>query len=310
MRNIVEVAPPFTVDEFITASYGLQLEANERQVRTEARISSLGSCARETGYMMAGVEPTDPQQDDPERRHSKLTTEQGTYVEDLTCDVIDQMGHHVSNRQLCIGHPVCKDHEQGPLDYPMTGHPDGELGLLAGEQWGFEHKHLGRYTYLETFKKGFHLAHPGYLAQIILYGHALGWEKVLCVVLAQDASSTEFERRQAARYAVSGKAKETRDRNAWALRKDWNPKVLFYAYDLRPAYAFVPALQDRADEIANYVSALGPDAIKRDFSGVTKRDDGHPAFPCGYCDFATRCNEVGSTGMAVRPLPFYRATVS
>jgi hypothetical protein len=143
---------PFTAEEFIDAAYELEMDINKTQVHHRPRASGLASCAREQGYSYSGTPESNPQRDDPRRAPGVLTTEQGRHVEDLTCEIIDHMpqGLTVVDRQIEL-----------PVDYPVSGHPDGRLQPKAGGPmpdglvWGFEHKHLGRFSYMKTFKLGF-----------------------------------------------------------------------------------------------------------------------------------------------------------
>lgn len=305
---------PFTQDEFVQAAYGLELDENKVQRRLRPRASGLAGCAREVGYMMEGVEPSNPSSadsmrgmDSPQRRdHGKLTTEGGRIIEDLSCEVIKHVpnGLEVVDRQIEL-----------PADYYVSGHPDGRLQsqhlslreealgvrtLQDGLVWGFEHKHLGRFKYLKIFKEGFERGAPDYFAQVIIYGHALGWDKVTLVLLAQDASGVQMEANQ------SLGAKTRTSKNSWPLRDDWNPKVQLAHLDLRPWYALVPRLNKRADEISRVVQQVGAAAIRRESDGIrTKVDRGLTklTFPCGYCDFADRCNLDGAGTEPVEALP-------
>jgi hypothetical protein len=291
---------PFTAEQFIDAAYELEMDINKTQVHHRPRASGLASCAREQGYSYSGTPESNPQRDDPRRAPGVLTTEQGRHVEDLTCEIIDHMpqGLTVVDRQIEL-----------PVDYPVSGHPDGRLQPKAGGPmpdglvWGFEHKHLGRFSYMKTFKLGFEEANAGYMAQTILYGHALGWDKATIMVLGQDASGNQFE------YNNSHYAKNITPANQWAQREDWNPKVLLFHIDLRPWYGFVPQLHDRAGQIMRVIREQGPAAIRRENDGVShamfERDGGKgkPLFPCGYCSHVDRCNLDGNGTVGIVPIP-------
>jgi hypothetical protein len=164
--------------------------------------------------------------------------------------------------------------------------------------WGFEHKHLGRYSYMKCFKLGFEAANAGYMAQVILYGHALGWDKVMVVVLGQDASGNQAE------YNRSHNAKKKTQANAWAQRLDWDSKVQLFALDLRPWYGFIPQLHDRARQVAQVTQETGPGSVRREGDGIAvNMSSASPAFPCGYCDFVDRCNLDGNGTVGIIPLP-------
>lgn len=298
---------PFTPDEFIQAAYKLELAENVPQVRLRPRASSLGGCAREVAYQMAGIPLSNPSSrdsmngmDGPQRRdHGILTTESGRIIEDLSCAVIEQLPGNIEvvDRQIEL-----------PDYYFVSGHPDGRLQLKDtvhaempdGLVWGFEHKHVGRFKYLKIFKEGFERGAPDYFAQVIIYGYALGWDKVTVVVMAQDASSENMEATRALQ------AKKRTSANSWPLRLDWNPKVQVYHLDLRPWYALIPKLELRAGDIGRIVHTLGAAAVRRDGDGIRTYDDRgitKLAFPCGYCDFADQCNSDGNGTEAVTPLP-------
>lgn len=301
---------PFTVNEFIQAAYKLELPENAVQMRSRPRASSLGGCAREVAYQMAGVPQSNPSiadnmngVDGPQRRdHGILTTESGRIIEDLSCAVIEHVpsGLTVVDRQIEL-----------PAGYFVSGHPDGRLQqkgkgtiertLQDGLVWGFEHKHVGRFKYLKIFKEGFERGAPDYFAQVIIYGKALGWDKVTLVIMAQDASSMTFE----ANNSLGAKTRTSK--NSWPLRLDWNPKVQIYHLDLRPWYALIPKLAKRAADISAIVQAQGAAAVRRDGDGIRTYVDNRGltklAFPCGYCDFADQCNVDGNGTEAVTPLP-------
>jgi len=264
---------------------------------------------------MAGLEPSDPQRrmnyrgehNALRRDHLNITAEAGRYMEDLSIDIIergvlDEEGnqrYEVRDRQV-----------QLPDDYFVTGHPDGRLhragapddsvSLEDGLVWGFEHKFLGRFKYLKIFKEGFEAGAPDYLSQIIIYGHALGWDKCLAVLVAQDASGVQMEANRALQ------AKKRTSANSWPLRDDWHPKVMTIAVDLRPYYGLIPNIGKRADDIARIVKEFGPGAVVREGDGIQTRTDRGIAklnFPCGYCDYATMCNQDGNGTEQVAPVP-------
>jgi hypothetical protein len=286
---------PFTADDYVDAAYALELPENAVQQRTRARASSVGSCSRQQAYSYAGVTPSNPQRSDDYRRNGVLTAEQGRYIEDMSCDIIDLMpqGITVVNRQIEV-----------PDGYPVSGHPDGEIVLKGGGpmpdglKWGFEHKHLGRFSYMKTFKMGFDAANAGYMAQVILYGHALGWDKTIICVLGQDASGNQSE------YNRSHNAKKQTPQNSWAQRLDWNSKVQIFAIDLRPWYGFIPQLHDRARQLALVTTQSGAGSIRREGDGIAKNmKSNSPAFPCGYCDYVDRCNVDGNGTEGIVALP-------
>lgn len=266
---------PFSKAEFYAA---MQKYADEEQVRLnpatgkppKPRASSLGRCARQQAADMVGTPTTNPQS--PE---SVVTTEQGRRVEDLSADAIAFL-----NKGLILRRGMAL-----PDDYPVTGHPDGEFGILAdGFKWGWEHKNPGRYGYMDIIKGTFEATQPGYLTQVVLYGDALEWDRVLVQVVSQDASSIRTERSMENRK---------KDSAAWVNHEDYDPKVQLIGLDLHPLYPFIPALHERAKQIAE----LGtPDKVAREY-------DGKVNFPCNYCRIKDYCNELGDVGTRVTSNP-------
>lgn len=306
----MELTPPFTREEFLAASHGLTEDHNQPQARVKARASGLGTCARRQAYSARGGDPSDPAE-------HILTPMQGTYVEDLSCAVIEHLpyGLTVVDRQIEL-----------PEDYPVAGHPDGRLQmkdeiepyLRDGLVWGFEHKHLGRFGYQKAFKEGFMIANPDYMAQVTMYADALGWDAVLIVVLAQDASATVYDYRMAGEAAWNNDPKNPRGnktknpttyaRNEWGLREDFDPKVQLFAYDLRQLKGYAaPPLHERARQIIE-LSAT-PERVKREYDPTKKNDGKTNNFPCfwrggGSCPFYQQCLADGEGDVVVTPSPF------
>ena len=301
------LTPPFTREGYIQAvGPTFALAANVTKQRPKARASSILSCARSIAYMMAGVE--DEPLGEPHSRRTddlELTAEQGRHMEDLSVAVIRTMGFEVIDRQVCIGHERCDDkHRQGPVDYPVTGHPDGRIIRVEdGLVWGFEHKHLGRYQFEKILQQGVMAAKPEYIAQAVLYGKALGWDAVQFVVQAQDSSSVRGD------MTANLRAKNPAMR--WAV-KDVHPKLWVGAVDLRPLYeTMFPALELRANWFRKYQPefAANPELVVREFSPFDMKDhwisvDGVATtmevpddFECAYCPHLTRCrtSEVEGT---------------
>lgn len=290
------------------------LPENLPQVRSKARASGIANCARQIAYYMANVPVTDEPRED-----SSVTTAQGRIMEDLSIDLIERTGKaKVVNRQISL-----------PDDYPLTGHPDGELvfdyfynpHMTApkeeyreldddGLKWGFEHKHPGRWAYEKMFKSGLEQGEPGYLAQAIAYADALGWDAVMWVIMAQDASSTASD----ATTNLRAKKPEVR----WATRPDWNPKYQVYAMDMRP-YKQTLAKRIRArgewfidwaadepnpdDVMREYdAEALTKSTYHADADGNITRTEG-PPFPCSHCPWLQRCLAVGQGSISAPSLP-------
>ena len=162
---------PFTVDDFLRAgSQAFIRPENLPQKRGKPRVSSLCRDARAIAYMMANTPETNPHQNG--RIDSEITAEQGRRAEQLSIDIIKKLNYGVDHRQVEL-----------PDDYPVTGHPDGQLFsaievdwdyMPDGLTWGFEHKMYGRWAYEDVLKLGIEASAPDVIAQASLYGHAWG----------------------------------------------------------------------------------------------------------------------------------------
>jgi hypothetical protein len=315
----------FTAEELLEASYAVEeLGANEAQERTKPRASSIARCARDSAYDMVGTPPSDlPNQDHglDGRSDGKLTAELGRVGEDPTIDAIAALPGtiHVVDRQVCIGHECpTKPGEAPPRvvepDFWTTGHPDGALcgcadqlhapearklvrgedGVIrvdpAGLVYGFEHKLWGRFAYKEVLLDGLEGKKPDVVQQATTYGIALGWDAVCVATLAQDSSGIKYEVRDARRKKYKWTAK-LEDRV-------WNPKVTLTWLDLRQLKPMLgPALQVRAEALANAVREYGPAQVQRETDPATAR------FPCGWCDYKTLCAADGPGIIPVPPPP-------
>ena len=293
------VTPPFTAADFLRAvPQAFMLDENRPQVRARSRASALSSCAREQGYMMANVPKSNEQVEDPERFDIPLASEEGRHYEDLSIAVIRSMGYDVVDRQIEL-----------PEDYPVSGHPDGRLigvtdeakASVSGGVWGFEHKHFGRYEYQKIYKQGLMAAAPEIVAQMSLYGDALGWDFCLLCIVGKDASSNKGDARQ---------NRNVKDKSKMWVGEDWNAKVQIFAVDLHPLKdTMVPRLKLRANWFNSYMAAEGGREALAD--GLYPEYDPFPgakgiAFPCSYCEWLTKCQETGMTGVQAPALPFKR----
>lgn len=330
------LTPPFTNEEFLESSrVAWERPENEEQIHEKPRASGLAGCAREQAYMMRATPKTNPNKVQwSERVDSNLTAEQGRRFEDISAEVIEAIpdkGLLVKRRQVCIGHEAHVDpetgemHEQGPIDFWCSGHPDGEIhqwiekyfdpqgsGLVSetinGAKWGWEHKHLGRWGYQGLFKAGsVEVGHPSFLVQGLCYALALGWDAILVHVIGQDASSNRSD-------ATSNRqAKKPKSR--WANAPDWNPKAQFYTIDVEEMKHLAGMLENRARWLTDNVDP--PEAVMReaDPESVAKRPlssivDGEllltdqPNFPCSYCPWLDKCLEDGEGTKRAPQLPF------
>jgi hypothetical protein len=298
----MEIQLPFSTEAFVDAAYELELDENKRMRRYVPRASSLGGCARKQAYYLLDVDPSNPQRDDDYRRNGVLTTEQGRYIEDLSCDIIEQIrtpddkGHfHVTDRQIEL-----------PDNALVSGHPDGQLVRWAddadgwaempdGMKWGFEHKHLGRYSYMDIFKNGYK-NNKEYWNQLLLYGYYLNWDAVLVCILAQDQSGIRQEKNEALRRIKTSKSPGY---YMWAQSPHFDTKVQLHAFYLRPHYVgLIPRLEERARWLS---TVTDPGSVAREADAIkVNPKNGNPAFPCGFCDYADRCIEDGP-GTEVAP---------
>lgn len=207
-----------------------------------------------------------------------ITAEQGRMAEDLSARILARKGLIVVNQQLEL-----------PDNFPLTGHIDGEI---EGTKAGFEHKLMGRYNYTGVLKDGIEVAAPGYMVQAVSYGKALGWENVLFVLLSQDASAVRGD-------ATANKRAKNPARR-WA-ELEHNAKVTILDLDLRSYYrVFWPTIEKRARELAGGRPAK--DVIREHDPELVDRE-GQPKFPCGWCQWYTKCKEDGPGKFRVTELP-------
>jgi hypothetical protein len=250
----------FTVDEFLNGVKGLTLPENEPQVRAKPRASGLADCARKQWFAMTN---------EPVTNYGEIvqafTNEQNRHLEDTTCTVLEAIGMPVVDRQISL-----------PEDYPVTGHPDGAFA----DGWGFEHKVLGYYSFMQVFKNGLYTEKPGYVTQAALYGDALGWDNTQFVILAGDHTKLRSD--------------SARSRQPWAMREDWHPKVQLPVIDNRQLAPLVPQMKQRAANLST--AAAAGTMVEREYSGTER-------FPCGYCEWADRCNQEGEGGVVVTANP-------
>lgn len=256
---------------------------------------------------MAGATP-EPGTGNSGNLDGEITTEQGRIMDaEITQKLISANGYSVVNTQVSL-----------PDDFPMTGHPDGELvrvnamdQYVDGLTWGYEHKQLGRWGYETTFKKGVEEGEPGYLCQVVSYGMARGWDAAFVVVMAQDASSTRSD----ARTNLGSKNPRVR----WANNPDWDPKMLTYGVDLRPYYPtlgrrllqraeWLTGWYDNDGDPAHVAREANPESTRRDEYLVSATGDitrvPGPPFPCGWCPWLARCQRDGGGGECAPELPF------
>jgi hypothetical protein len=293
--------PPFTTEDFLSVvGEAFSLPENFVGERNKTRASSLGSCARQQGYMMAGVEH-DPIGVEGSARQTdqELTAEQGRMFEDLSVSILATMGFEVIDRQISL-----------PDDYPVTGHPDGALGNIDGLFWGFEHKHLGRWAYEAVLKDGLLAAEPGYVLQAGLYGDALGWDAAQFVIVAQDSSSVRGD--------ITANLRARSPARRWSVFPGIHPKVNIIPVDLRPIkHGLVPVALERAEWLSKWKQADGdPAHIAREANPDLRQEkwvaDGQGGreqveqapFPCGWCPFFSRCLEDGPGGLTAPQLPW------
>lgn len=286
---------PFTELEFFQAVHDRYAEArpaNVPQERDKPRISGITDDARVIAYTMANAPKSNPSRERPDRVYDSFTTEEGRIAEDISAAGLSQMGLPLAGRQMCIGHEACDGESQAVLpDYPLTGHPDGEFSasdLWPGLRVGWEHKHFGRFTYKELARDGIWTPKgASVLAQGALYGHAMGWDRVLIMVISQDASSTRFEFKQ-----------------KWARGLDLHPKGQFWLVDMEELLPLVDRLHERARWFSDYYRSGGdPGAVKwetpcpADWRDATATN----VFPWGYTEYEDRAVEDGEGHIEAPP---------
>ena len=292
------------------AREAFMLPMNVNRPHDKPRASGIGSCARQQGYSMAGAATTN----EPGGPDNDLTTEQGRIVdEQVTQRLFVPHGIKVVNSQISL-----------PDDFPMTGHPDGELAFLEDEheggwrerdvnnvKWGYEHKNLGRWAYETVLKQGFEMGEPGYLCQTVTYGMGLGWDAAYVVCLSQDASSVRSDMR------INLKSKNPKVR--WANDPMLHPKLMTYGIDLHKYYGTLgKRLIQRAEwltewyhetrEPSHIAREANPEALTRDSyvalpNGEVERTEG-PEFPCSWCPWLAQCLKDGNGGDRAPELPF------
>lgn len=262
--------------------------SDERMPAEKPRASSLAYCSRRQAYAMVAAEVTDHPSPD-----SLYTAEQGRIMEDATIAALGRADIHIVNQQAVIDDP----------SLPFTGHIDGEVAAPRGERVGFEHKHLGRYSYKEHFIKGPEGAAPDYIAQMVAYGLGRGWDEVLYVVTSQDASSMRGE------YTMNQRVKDPAKR--WSSLPGWNPKMLIYRINLQYYYkTLAEPLLARASALVSWyrhstrqLDAPDPRDIHREFDPEAVLKDGKVAFQCTYCPWQQRCKEDGPGGEKIPWIP-------
>lgn len=285
------ITPPFTFRELAGGvDAATRQEYNETQVRAKPRASSIMNDARDVAYSMAGTDVSDPQQEADDRFDGVITAETGRVLEDLIVAGIAGMPKDlvVINRQLCIGHEACEDHEQGPLDYPLTGHPDGALErrytgplLDDGRKWGVEFKVKGNWQFMNLALEGLHTAvGRDLLSQVVLYGDALDWDAVVVVVLAADASAVRTNVNKFKRYAPLKNADPA----------EFHPKGFVWAIDLTDLKeALIPDLHKRARWFGQrQEKGLNPAEVKFESLPGERRD-----FPWGWSEYYSLAHKDG-----------------
>lgn len=305
-----EQLTPFSAEAFLDGVHNRpELPENKRQRRRKPRVSSITSCARQQAYELCNAPQSNPSKTDPLRRDGKVTAELGRLAEAFTIKTMTSVKSPLVSPEA-DGLAIRNSQVSLPDDAFVTGHPDGEIhqykrgGTNEPTQyarelsddlvWGFEHKMYGRYSYLKVFQDGLWRGAPALVAQFVLYGFFLGWDAGTAVILSQDASSMRSERNAAKRLGAAAKKVATKNRHAWALREDWNPKVLVYHLPkLKGFYdGLIPQFKARAE-------ALGRVEVPGDV--VREFDPGDSApFPCLYCDFKDTCI---ADGPGTNPIP-------
>ena len=292
----------------------LRLAANTPgQVRLRPRASSLADCARSIAHDMAGSPLTNPQYGDPAQVAQQYANEQGRMSEALSFTALEWQ----PNRKYVL--VVVSQQVELAASSPVSGHPDGELvwfysheestdfawngAGLAGipeERFyftpemfgregtgrfkvGVEHKHPGVNTYGRVLKNGLREERPGWVVQAVMYGKDRGWDYVLLIDIALDATAVKSRGMGFTKYLNDDPLRAKANFELLALR---DITLLWY-----------PDLKQRADDLAAHFAAGGsPDDIRREFTGKG-------TFPCGYCEVRDRCNAHGDGIVVITPMP-------
>ena len=315
-KSLLKVFSPVSTEKFLGAAFEVfERPENRPQRRLKPRVSALCDDARQIAYMMANTPASDLQVDF--RPDSAITAEQGRVMEDVSARIMEWLGIPVIHRQIEL-----------PWDYPLTGHPEGVLAVqcLPGDDylcaadyhwrekeggplyhndlgdglvWGWEHKCYGRWTYEDILKKGLFESSPEVIAQIALYGHALGWDACLVTVLSQDASSVLSD--------MNKNAKVKNPASLWVDYEAMNPKVTLIPVDLRPLYdTVVPALLSRAKWFTRWLLEDGdpahvawemePDYVGKEFNSWN--------WGTGRSQWYSRAKLDGQGTLVAPPLPW------
>jgi hypothetical protein len=293
--------PPFSTFDFFAAGHKAfgDMPENVPQARPKPRASSLTSDAREIAYMMSNTPRSNPHSENPERVDSIYTTETGRVTEDITVAMLESLDPpiEVQGRQICIGHERCSlSHAQGPLAIAYTGHSDGQA-WIDGVLVGTEFKHFGRFAFKELARDGLLGSEKGLdiLCQGVLYGHALGWQQLLIVVMSQDASSMRLEFKQ----------------KAFAGRDDIHPKMQHWLVDLVEAEALLlkPLLR-RAKWFCDWYENDGnPANVAWEHRPDSHQHKGYRgkmeecAFPWPWSEWQDRAIADGQGTLVAPPLP-------
>lgn len=284
----------------------LNLDANHTGARAKVRASALSSCAREQAYMLAGTPKSDPQRDDLNRVTQQYANEQGRQAEELSFTAIEnQPGRKV--KLMVVGRQ-----REVPSKFPFTGHPDGELAwYYADEVWedlpesvqaerrfftaemfgregtvpfrvGVEHKDPGVNSFGNVLRGGVAGGKPEWLLQGTLYGEAFDWDYLLVITIALDATAVKSPK--------MGMLK--------LLNDMLHAKGHFELHDLRELRAaYYPRLKRRAVALNKFAaSGADPAEVEREYSGSV-------GFPCGYCEWQSRCKLDGAGTVKMPEVP-------
>ena len=263
---------------------------NVSQQHTKPRASALASCARQQAYdMSATIQDEIGVAGSRLSYDADLTGEQGRAFEGLMERTLSSMGIEVVNAQTAL-----------PRDYPVSGHPDGELDVstygaettLPPIKWGVEFKHLGRFGYKKAITRGLRVGHPQYILQAGLYGDALGWDAVLFIVSSQDASSIRADAAASLRYKTPSAR--------WAERPGWHPKLHLETMEIKEVQnGLLPVAKARAKWLTDWKANSGVASdVAREYEPT------NDSFPCTYCPYLTACLADGSGGQRAPELPF------
>ncbi len=297
-----------TVQEMVGASVGaFAMEMNAPTERRLPRASGIGDCARKQAYSMRNVGTTNAQ-----ARDGALTTEQGRQIEDLSVELI----RHASQGKLVVANRQV----ELPGDFPMTGHPDGQVVPRELAEWDSTCSFCGRDSQSEVRPvcnpaDDGHLYKPvGWVAPLdaTVDGDVIGFEhKHLGYWGYEEIFKRGFADAEPGYYAqtlsygnalnwnkvrvvvlAQDSASTSRDANInlgaknpktrWANSQDWHPKLQIVDLDLGPTVFLQKRLRLRAEWLTQrYDEGTDPGEVMREADPTSMERKTYEVLPDG-----------------------------